>query len=297
MIMTNPNLKLKDLVCRYPKFTLGPVNLEVPPGVITGLVGPNGAGKSTLMEAIFGVVGKTEGEILVGGFDHLRDELEAKRLMGYAGPDLRFVSWGKIERVMRFVRGLHEAEWDEALERRLLTEWELKPSMKIGALSFGQKTKLALLLALAWRPRLLVLDEPTTGLDPQSRQVLFRELLAMVADGERSVLISSHELAGLERFADRIAVLKEGQLLVEGETADLVSHFRRVTFRLEGEMAGLRPPWFWLENREGDRLRGMIDLRHGGVEALPAWGGQVESQPVTLEEWFLLLTTEGGERA
>lgn len=297
MIMTNAILKLEELVCRYPKFTLGPVSFEIPPGVITGLVGPNGAGKSTLMEAIFGVVGKTDGEILVGGFDHLRDELAAKRLMGYAGPELRFLSWGKIERVMRFVRGLHEETWDEALAIRLMTEWELKPSMKIAELSFGQKTKLSLLLALAWRPRLLVLDEPTTGLDPQSRQVLFQELLGIVADGERSVLISSHELAGLERFADRIAVLKEGQLLVEGETADLVSHFRRVTFRVEGDTAGLRSPWFWLENRGEDRLRGMIDLRHGGEENLPALGGQVESQPVTLEEWFLLLTTAGGERA
>ncbi len=146
--MNDTRLELDAMVRRYPKFTLGPVSLTVPAGSITGLVGPNGAGKSTLMESIFGVGGLASGHIRVCGFDHERDELEVKRRAGYAGPDLFYLNWGRVDKAMRFVRGLHP-DWDDALAEKLLAEWEMTPGMKIATLSHGQRTKLALLLALA----------------------------------------------------------------------------------------------------------------------------------------------------
>jgi ABC-2 type transport system ATP-binding protein len=294
--MSDICLELDAVVRRYPRFTLGPVSFTVPRGSITGLVGPNGAGKSTLMESIFGVDGLDAGRIRVRGFDHERDELEVKRRTGYAGPELMFLHWGKVERAMRFVRGLHP-DWDDALAERLMADWELEPGMKIATLSHGQRTKLALLLAMAWRPRLLVLDEPTTGLDPRARQILFRELLEFVSDGERSVLVSSHELAGLERHADRVIVLHQGRLLAEGATDELLWHFQRVSFDLaEGERMP-RAPWFWLEATDGRRVRGMIDQRMGAPETLPAETGSLERQALTLEEWFLILTGIGGRES
>ncbi len=108
------------------------------------------------------------------------------------------------------------------------------------------------------------------------------------------MLISSHELSGLERHADRVIVLREGRLLAEGTTDDLLGHFQRVSFDLTEESQAPGPPWFWLEARDGRRVRGMIDQRLGALETLPAVLGSLDRQALTLEEWFLILTGKGG---
>jgi ABC-type sugar transport system ATPase subunit len=126
-----------------------------------------------------------------------------KQRVGYASPELSFVVWGRVEKAIRFVRGFRPT-WDEAYAARLMETFSLSPGDKIATLSFGAKTKLALLLAMAWHPQVLVLDEPTTGLDAHSKRAVFAELLAIVRDEARTVVISSHQLTDLERFADRV---------------------------------------------------------------------------------------------
>lgn len=288
---TTPALEIDAVEKHFRRFHLGPVTLAVPPGCVYGLIGPNGAGKSTLMDLIFGIGGLDAGRIRACGFDHCAQEVELKSHAGYAGPELSFSAWSKVHKVLRLMRGFRPT-WDDDYAQRLLADFGMSGGERVGTLSFGARTKLALVTALAWHPRLLVLDEPTTGLDPAAKSVLFRELLAVVEDETRSVFISSHELGGLERYADRIGVLHEGRLATEGETAELLDRFARVRWR---EERPVRPAGLWVESAENGRLSGMIDLRECSLQQAAALGAvEVETQRLTLEEWFLLLTKKGG---
>src|SRR5688572_18030556 len=204
-----PAIEIRGLRKSFESFTLGPFDLTVPAGAIYGFVGPNGAGKTTTIDLLFGMGGKDEGSIRVLGLDHLRDDVAMKRRVGYVGPDLNFRPWGRIERAIRFVRGFYPT-WDPAYCDRLLDLFQLSPTDIIATLSFGSRIKLALILAMAWRPRLLVLDEPTVGLDAIGKQALFAELLSAVRDEDRTVFISSHAISDLERFADHVAMIQQG---------------------------------------------------------------------------------------
>src|SRR5271157_5001968 len=207
----NNAIEIRGLAKKYPFFQLGPLDLNVPRGAIYGLIGPNGAGKTTAIDLIFGMGENDAGQIRVLGFDHRTDAVALKRRAAYVSPDLNFQVWGKVGKAIRFVRGFYPG-WDDAYCAELMKAFHLSDSDRILTLSFGARTKLSLLLALARRPEVLILDEPTTGLDAVSKQQVFAGLLKAVEDGERTVLISSHGLSDLERFADHVGILKHGKL-------------------------------------------------------------------------------------
>ena len=199
-------IEIRGLEKAFPAFALGPLEMTVPAGAIYGFVGPNGAGKTTTIDLIFGMGAKDAGSIQVLGLDHGRDEVAMKRQVAYVSPDLIFQPWGRVHKVIQFVRGFYPT-WDQAYCGRLMTSLDLGANDKISTLSFGARIKPALLLALAWRPKALILDEPTVGLDAISKQAVFTELLAAVQDAERTVLISSHGLTDVERFADHLGMI------------------------------------------------------------------------------------------
>lgn len=287
--MNLPALDITALEKRYPRFALGPINLTVPAGTIHGLIGPNGAGKTTLIDQIFGMGMPDAGSIRVMGLDHARDEVAVKQQTAYVGPDLSYAAWGKISRAIRFVRGFHPG-WDDAFASRLMQSLGLSLSDRIATLSFGGRMKLSLLLAMAWRPQFLVLDEPTTGLDAHSKKAIFAELLAIVKDESRTVLLSSHQITDLERFADNVTILHQGRMLTEGATVDLVARHLQVEFQCED--ATLRQlPGLTVQEQEGTRWRGIIDIQTAPIETLTQRGArEVRTQALTLEELFLALT-------
>jgi ABC-2 type transport system ATP-binding protein len=290
MMKTAPALEVSALEKHYPGFALGPLDLTVEAGSIYGLIGPNGAGKTTLIDQIFGMGSPDAGTIQVYGFDHEREEVAVKNCAAYVGPDLNFVSWGKIGRAIRFNRSFRPT-WDDAYCVRLMHDFSISADDRIGTLSFGGRTKLALLLALAWRPKLLVLDEPTTGIDAHSKKAVFAELLNIVRDEARTVLISSHQLSDLERFADRVGVLHKGRLVAEGETGELVERHLQVEWEAENVEAFAHVPGLTLQEREGPRWRGVIDTLTCPLDALAKRGARdVRTQALTLEELFLALT-------
>ncbi|MEN9840697.1 MAG: hypothetical protein RL376_497, partial [Verrucomicrobiota bacterium] len=256
MNATVPAIELRSLTKHYSGFTLGPINLVVPTGAIYGLIGPNGAGKTTALDLIFGLGQNDGGLIRVHGLDHRADEVELKRRAAYVGPDLSYAVWGSVGKAIRFVRGFYPG-WDDAYCAHLLRVLELSPDAKITQLSFGSRTKLALLLALARRPQVLVLDEPTTGLDPVSKQQVFGELLRVVEGGERSVLISSHNLGDIELFADHVGLLKAGRLILQGRTDEIVERFRLVDFFSPERFRA--PVGLVVLGREGERYRALLD--------------------------------------
>jgi ABC-2 type transport system ATP-binding protein len=282
-------VEIRGLAKRFPSFELGPLDLTVPRGAIYGFVGPNGAGKTTTIDLIFGMGRKDAGTVTVLGLDHLRDEVAMKRQVAYVSPDLQFHPWGRVHKVVDFVRGFYPS-WDTAYCGRLMRTFDIKPSDRIMTLSFGARIKLALLLALSWRPRVLILDEPTVGLDAISKQAVFAELLAAVQDEDRTVLISSHGLGDVERFADHLGMIKNGRLLLEGTTAEVLSRFRIAdvvapeTVHLPGQ------PGLIVQRRDGQRWRVLIDVQRGSLDRLRALGVTIVADaPVTLEELFVAL--------
>ena len=285
-------IEIRQLKKIYPNFTLGPLDLTVPRGAIYGLIGPNGAGKTTAIDLIFGMGKNDGGTIRVLGLDHHADEVELKRRAAYVSPDLNFAVWGKVGKAIRFVRGFYP-DWDDAYCARLMKSFHFEAGDKIATLSFGAKTKLSLLLALSRRPQVLILDEPTTGLDAVSKQQVFGELLKAVEDGERTVLISSHGLTDIERFADHIGMIKNGKLLLEGRTDEIVDRFRLAEFFTENGTEFQNRDGLIILKRTENRWHALLDQKSGTQDWLQSKGAkEISLTRVTLEDLFVALAKE-----
>lgn len=285
-------LEIRGLKKSFKHFRLGPIDLTVPAGAIYGFVGPNGSGKTTTIDLIFGMGAKDAGEIRVLGLDHLKDEVAVKRQVGYVSPDLNYAPWGKVGRVIQFVKGFYPT-WDDAYCEQLLKSLHIGKHERIATLSFGSKIKLSLVLALSWRPKFLILDEPTVGLDAISKQEVFAELLKAVGDGDRSVLISSHGLSDIERFADHIGMIKHGRMLFEGSTADIIERHRIVDFVAGGGRGIEERPGVFIQRKDADRWRALVDVERAPLEWLGQVGAsQISAAPVTLEELFVAMGRE-----
>jgi ABC-2 type transport system ATP-binding protein len=293
--MTPNAVEIRGLEKRFPNFTLGPLDITVPTGAIYGLIGPNGAGKTTTLDLIFGMGDKDAGSITVLGLDHLKDEVAMKLQAAYVSPTIQFHSWGTVGKAIAFVRSFYST-WDDDYCERLMAEFELGWNDKILTLSFGGPVKLRLVMALAWRPKLLVLDEPTIGLDAVVKRQVFSALLAAVQDGDRTVLISSHGLSDLERFTDHIGMIKNGRMLVEGPTSAVTERYRMVDLvgggafdpQILAANAGIT-----VQSHEGNRWRALVDCDRAPLRELAARGAEIIAEtPVTLEELFVALAQE-----
>lgn len=290
--MSTNAIEIRGLIKKYPSFQLGPLDLTVPRGAIYGLIGPNGAGKTTAIDMIFGLSRNDAGTIRVLDADHIRDEIALKRHAGYVSPDLNFQVWGNVGRAIRFVRGFYPG-WDDAYCAQLMQAFGLGGGDKIATLSFGAKTKLSLLLALSRQPEVLILDEPTTGLDAVSKQQVFGELLKAVENGERTVLISSHGLSDIERFADHVAMIKNGKLQLEGRTDEIVDRFRIAEFFTENGTAFKNRAGLVILKRNENRWQALIDQKYDIQNWLQTQGAmEISLTRVTLEDLFVALAKE-----
>jgi len=288
----NNAIEIRGLVKRYPRFQLGPLDLTVPRGAIYGLIGPNGAGKTTAIDMVFGMGRNDAGQIHVLGLDHRADEIALKQHAAYVGSDLNFQVWGKVGRAIRFVRGFYRG-WDDACCAALMQAFHLSDSDRIATLSFGARTKLSLLLALARRPEVLILDEPTTGLDAVSKQQVFTELLKAVEDGERTVLISSHGLSDIERFADHVGMIKNGKLLLEGRMDEVVDRFRFVEFFSTNGTEFQNRAGLIILRRTENRWHALLDQKSDAQNWLQTQGAQqISLTRLTLEDLFVALARE-----
>jgi len=290
--MNTNAILIRNLVKNYPSFTLGPIDITVPRGAIYGLIGPNGSGKTTTIDMIFGMGRNDAGTIRVLGLDHRADQVALKQRTAYVSPDLNFQVWGKVGKAVRFVRGFYP-DWDESYCTSLMRAFHLDAEDKIATLSFGAKTKLGLLLALSRRSEVLVLDEPTTGLDAVSKQQVFAELLRAVENGDRTVLISSHGLSDIERFADHIGMIKNGKLLLEGRTDEIVDRFRLAEFfTTNGTTFPNRPGLVVLKKTE-NRWHALLDQNSDAQNWLQSHGAtDISLTRVTLEDLFVALAKE-----
>ena len=205
-------LEIESVSKRYEGFALDGVSLQLPRGYIMGLIGPNGAGKTTLIKLILNLVRRDGGAIRVLGLDNLADEAAVKARTGFVPDEPRCHEDATLKDLAAAVAPFY-AKWDDGRFRALAGEFELPLTKKFKKLSHGTKTKFALALALSHGAELVLLDEPTTGLDPVFRRRLLDMLAGLLQDERVSVLFSSHITADLERTADYITFLSDGRVV------------------------------------------------------------------------------------
>ena len=262
---------------------------------ITGFLGRNGAGKSTTIKMLLGMIRPTAGAGRVLGYDIAdpAQSLEIRRRIAYVGEDKGLYGYMTVAELIRFTRSFYP-DWQPQIEADLLKQYQLPLGRKIKAISKGMRTKLALLLALARRPELIILDEPSEGLDPVSTEELLQTLQEVRAAGT-SIFFSSHQLSEVERIADRVLMIDRGRLVMNVLLSDLLNNYRNITveFAVQGPM-----PAFDLAGVERVRGNGRQAwvLASSNVEGIVAHARSLnavaEVAPLNLRDVFLELVKE-----
>jgi len=213
-------LEISGLRKSYKGFALKDVSFAVPEGSIMGLVGPNGAGKTTIVKLILNLVRRQAGAIKVFGLDNLADEKAVKNRIGFVHETPALVEDVPLRDIASVVAPFYPC-WNPALFQAMLREFELPAGKKFKALSHGMKMKFSLALALSHHADLLILDEPTSGLDPVFRRELLDRLAGVIQDGRKAVLFSTHVTSDLERTADYVTLLLDGEVVLSAPRDDI----------------------------------------------------------------------------
>jgi len=209
---------------------LSDVNLAIPRGVVFGLVGVNGAGKTTLIRHAMGLLRAQSGSVSVFGLDPVSNPGAVLSRIGYLSELNELPEWMRVEELINFTRAFYQT-WDDNYAQSLRQTFELEPHKSVQSLSKGQRARLGLLLALSYRAELLILDEPSSGLDPLVRRDILRAIIKTIAEEGRTVLFSSHLLDEVERVADRVAIIDGGRIIQHDDLESLKSSFHRLVFR------------------------------------------------------------------
>jgi len=215
---------IKNLVKSYGSFTLGPINLEIPSGCIIGLIGENGAGKTTLIKALLSIVKCDVGSISVFGMDVKKDDMTIKKDIGVVLDNSFFpelLSPNDIDSVMKSTY----KSWDSELYYGYLEKFGLKPNKMIKTFSKGMRKKLEIATSLSHHPKLLILDEPTVGLDPVVRSEILDIFMDFIKDEEHTILFSTHITSDLEHIADKILFLNEGQIILDKTRDEILDEY------------------------------------------------------------------------
>ena len=196
------------------------VSLEADVGHIHGLVGANGAGKTTLIKHLLGLLRPQKGEVRVFGLDPVRDPVGVLRRVGYLSENRELPEWMRLDELLRYTQAYHPT-WDAAYADQLLESFGLDHRKKFADLSQGMRAQAGLVVAVAHRPELLILDEPSSGLDVVVRQDILDAIVRTVADDGRTVLFSSHFLDEVERMCDHVTVMHEGRVALQGSVDEI----------------------------------------------------------------------------
>ena len=217
------------------KKALNEVSLSVPKGAVFGLVGENGAGKSTLIKHLLGLWRAETGSVRVFGLDPVSDTVAVLGRIGYLSEEPDLPGWMRVGELLRYTQAFYP-RWDTAYAEQLRDRFALDPEARIKTLSKGQRARLGLLAAEAHRPDLLILDEPSSGLDPIVRRDILEAIIRSVTDEGRTVLFSSHLLDEVDRVSDHLAMLHRGTLRFCAPLEDIKARHRRISLHFE------RPP-------------------------------------------------------
>lgn len=205
-------VRVSELTRRFGATTaLASVSLAVERGTVHGLVGANGAGKTTLMKHVLGLLRAKSGSVRVFGLDPIADPVTVLSRIGYLSEENDLPGWMRVDELLRYTRAFYPA-WDDAYAEELRRAFALDPTATVGRLSKGQKARAGLVCALAYRPDLLLLDEPSSGLDPIVRRDILAAVVRTIADEGRTVFFSSHLLEEVEQVADHVTMIDRGKI-------------------------------------------------------------------------------------
>jgi ABC-2 type transport system ATP-binding protein len=272
------SLTAEGLGKRYgATWALRDCDLQLPTGAVIALVGPNGAGKSTLLQLAAGLVRPTTGAVRLFDEQMPAGSREALAQLGFVAQDHPLYPRFRVKELLRMGAELNDS-WDGQAAADRLVQLGIPPDRRVGALSGGEQAQVALTLALAKRPRLLILDEPVASLDPLARREFMQMLMATVADGNLTVLLSSHNVAELERVCDHLVVIAAGRVQLAGDIDSLIEAHSVLTGPNTHVPGG--PNVIHVDR--GDRQAHVV-ARTFGAEPMPGW----QPHPVGLEELVL----------
>ena len=232
--MSESVINVSELTRRFGATTaLAAVSLSLPRGAVYGLVGANGAGKTTLIKHILGLLKAQSGSVRVFGLDPVADPVGVLSRIGYLSEENDLPGWMRVDELIHYTRAFYPA-WDDAYAEDLRRTFALDPAAKIKDLSKGQKARAGLLIALAYRPELLLLDEPSSGLDPIVRRDILGAVIRTIADEGRTVLFSSHLLDEVEQVADHVTMISHGRIVLSAPLAAI-----KESHRVDGRVPSL----------------------------------------------------------
>jgi ABC-2 type transport system ATP-binding protein len=252
---TSPNaVEITGLSRKFgSKLALNQVSLKVRPGRVFGLVGAKGAGKTTLIKHLLGRLKPESGSVRVFGFDPVADPVAALGRIGYLSENRDLPAWMRVDELLRYTEAFYP-KWDMAYAEELRRQFGLEARAKIKTLSRGENAKAGLLIALAYRPELLLLDEPSSGLDPVVRRDILEAIIRTVADEGRTVFFSSHLLEEVERVADDLAIMFNGQVVLAGALDDVKENHHRLILRFDSAQPS------------APKISGVLSITGGGQE-------------------------------
>lgn len=272
------------------------VDLEVPPGSVYAMVGANGAGKTTLIKLLMNIFRPTRGTAEVLGVDSRKIAGKTFTRIGYVSENQEMPDWMTAGEMLSYYRAFYP-RWDCALEQQLVRQFDLPLDRKLKHLSRGMRMKAAFASSLAYRPELIVLDEPFSGLDPLVRDELIEVLIERAP--ETTIFLSSHDLAEIEGFSSHVGFLEEGRLLFSEEMAALSDRFRDVTITTSGAAAlPASLPAAWLQPAAADSVLRFVHSRfdadtHADLAAMFPSAREIRLDPMSLRSIFLSVAKSG----
>jgi len=287
---TSPVIEIAGLSRKFgQKMALNHVSLKIPRGRVFGLVGENGASKTTLIKHILGLLRAESGSVRVLGFDPVTDPVAVLSRIGYLSENRDLPPLMRVDELLRYTQAFYP-KWDPTFAEVLRDQFGLEPAAKIKNLSRGENAKAGLLIALAFRPELLLLDEPSSGLDPMVRRDILEAIIRTIADEGRTVFFSSHLLEEVERVADDIAMMFAGEVVLTGTLDDIKDNHHRLILHFEStQSAAPKIPGVLSLTGSGREWTAICNGSHSEVIAgvARAGGRVVGENTASLDEIFV----------
>jgi ABC-2 type transport system ATP-binding protein len=261
------------------------VTLRVERGKTFAFLGRNAAGKTTTIRMLLGLLKRDDGAIRVLGLDPTREPLELRRRVGYLAEDQTMWGWMRVEEILRFVAPFYPT-WDHELALKYVRDFELPPRTKIKHLSKGQNVRLGLVLALAHRPELVILDDPALGLDPIMRKQFNRDLITHLQGEGRTVFYSSHLLYEVEPIADEVAILDAGRIVRQADTETLRRDVKQLILSRESLAAARDELQILDERADGEQIAIVVDAASRAIQTLAREGIEHRVVDLNLDEIF-----------
>jgi ABC-2 type transport system ATP-binding protein len=295
-------IRVENLWKRFGRFdALRGLSFSVPEGSAYALIGANGAGKTTTIKVLMNILEPSQGNATVLGVDSRRISPQQLRQIGYVSENQEMPAKLTVAQYFAYLRSFYPS-WDRELETSLQRQLRLPSERRLGDLSHGMRLKMALACALPFRPKILILDEPFSGLDPLVREEFMEGLLGQA--GEMTILVSSHELGEIDGVASHVAFLDEGKLLFEESMGDVIARFREVRVTLEREASAPgRVPENWLQVRAVGNVLSFVETRFSEeafserVKSLLAGVRTIDTQPMGLRSIFTTLARSARDGA